>query len=368
LNFNDLIADRMQLIESSGIRKVFDLAAKLTDPINLSIGQPDFDVPEPVKAKAIQAIQDGMNKYTLTQGIPELRSAVVESEKQSSGIVHDGVVITSGVSGAILLSFMALLNPGDEVLIPDPYFVMYKHICKLVGGVPVFVDTYPAHRLSVEQLEKAVTDKTKLLLINSPNNPSGVVLSDQELQTIAEWAKQKHILIISDEIYRTFSYDGPCVSIARYTDEVLLLNGLSKMVGMTGWRLGYAVGPEEVIAEMIKLQQFTFVCAPSFAQYAALEALKIDKEPIVASYRRKRDIIYEGLKDKFRLARPEGAFYAFVEAPGGDAEAFVARAIENNVLIIPGGVFSEKNTHFRIAYPASDETLQKGVEVLNRLV
>lgn len=364
MDFERLIAERMQLIESSGIRKVFDLAAKLKDPINLSIGQPHFDVPEAVREVAIEAIKAGRNRYTVTQGIPELRQAALDYERDISGIEHDGVMVTSGVSGGLLLSFMALLNAGDEILIPDPYFVMYKHLVHLIGGVPVFVDTYPDHRLTVERLEKAAGKNTKLLLVNSPANPTGIVLRNDELKEIAAWADARGIFILSDEIYRTFSYDGPCPSIAEHTENVMVLNGFSKSVAMTGWRIGYAVGPRAIIDEMIKLQQFTFVCAPSFAQYAALKSLDLDLTPYTDAYRRKRDIIYAGLKDRFELNLPEGAFYTFVRAPDDDATAFVTRAIEHNVLIIPGNVFSERNTHFRIAYTATDEQLQKGAEIL----
>lgn len=367
MDFEALIADRMKLIESSGIRKVFDLAAKLKDPVNLSIGQPHFDVPEPVKERALQAIRDGENRYTQTQGIPELREAVLAVEKERCGIRHDSVVITSGVSGGLLLAFMALLNPGDEILIPDPYFVMYKHLARLTGARPVYVNTYPDHRLSVERLERTGCKHPKVLLVNSPCNPTGVVLNEAELKKIAAWADQHGVLIISDEIYREFSYAGPCPSIARFSSNVLLLNGMSKCAAMTGWRVGYAIGPAPIITEMIKLQQYTFVCAPSFAQRASLEALKLDLSDVVDEYRRKRDIIYEGLKDKFEVQRPDGAFYAFVKAPGGSATAFVERAIQNNVLTIPGNVFSERDTHFRVAYPAPDDVLRRGVDILNRL-
>jgi len=359
-----LIADRMKTIESSGIRKVFDLAQSLTNPINLSIGQPHFEVPEPVKARAMQAIEAGHNKYTVTQGIEELRQRVLAVEKQKSGICHDSVLITAGVSGGLVLAFMALINPGDGVIIPDPYFVMYKHLCRLVGGKPVYVQTYPDFRLTVERLDNARCRKAKLLLLNSPNNPTGQILERQQLEGIVAWARKNDVFIISDEIYRDFVYDGDFVSTARFGDDVLLLNGFSKSAGMTGWRLGYAIGPEVVIAEMTKLQQFSFVCAPSIAQYAGTVALELDTAPQVRAYKAKRDMVYEGLKRNFELQQPRGAFYAFVRAPGGDGEAFVSKAIEHNVLLIPGSVFSEKNTHFRLSFAAEDEVIEAGIRVL----
>jgi len=359
-----IIADRMGLIDSSGIRKVFDLAAKLANPINLSIGQPDFDVPEPVRASAVRAIESGLNKYTVTQGIEELREAVLEAEKHESGVRHESVLITSGVSGAMMLAFMALINSGDRVAIPDPYFVMYKHLCRLLGGVPLYVDTYPDFQLTVERLEQAGAAEAKLLMLNSPCNPTGAVIPEHELRRIAEWAERNEVFIISDEIYRAFCYDGPFRSICSMSDNVLLLNGFSKSSAMTGWRLGYAIGPEPIIEEMKKLQQFSFVCAPSIAQYAGLTALKTSIADHVAHYRAKRDMVYEGLRGKFELQRPEGAFYAFVRAPSGDGDGFCARAIERGVLIIPGSVFSERGTHFRLSFAADDSTIRAGIEAL----
>jgi len=365
LDADKLIADRMKLIESSGIRKVFDLAQTLTNPVNLSIGQPHFDVAEPVKAKAMQAIESGCNKYTVTQGIEELRARVLALEKARSGICHESVLITAGVSGGLLLALMALVNPGDGVIIPDPYFVMYKHLCRLLGGKPIYVDTYPDFRLTAAMLDNnPEARKAKLLILNSPNNPTGQVIGPQDLKEITEWARKNNIFIISDEIYRDFVYDGQYVSTAQFTEDILLLNGFSKSAGMTGWRLGYAIGPQPIIAEMTKLQQFTFVCAPSIVQYAGLVALELDCTSHVKAYQAKRDMVYEGLKGKFELEEPKGAFYAFVRAPGDDGDAFVQKAIEHGLLIIPGSVFSEKRTHFRLSFAAEDETIEAGVRVL----
>lgn len=359
-----LIADRMGLIDSSGIRKVFDLAKSLENPINLSIGQPDFDVPEPVKARAIQAIKSGLNKYTVTQGIQELRDEVLRSEKEATGVRHDAVLITSGVAGATMLAFMALVNPGDRVAIPDPYFVMYKHLCRLMGGVPIYVDTYPDFRLTVQRLEEAGAGGAKLLVVNSPCNPTGVVLTEDELRRVADWAERNGVFVVNDEIYRAFCYDGEFASIASMTDDVLLLNGFSKTSAMTGWRLGYAIGPERIIEEMKKLQQFSFVCAPSIAQYGALAAVGVSPDDHVRAYKAKRDLVYEGLRGKFELEKPLGAFYAFVRAPEGDGDAFCRKAVEHNLLIIPGSVFSERNSHFRLSFAAEDSVIRAGIEVL----
>jgi aspartate aminotransferase/aminotransferase len=363
-----LIADRMGMIDSSGIRKVFDLARTLRDPVNLSIGQPDFDVPEPVKAAAIHAIETGRNKYTVTQGIEQLRREVLRFEKMHSGISHDSVLITAGVSGGMVLAFMALVNPGDRVAIPDPYFVMYKHLCRLMGGEPIYVDTYPDFQVTAERLEAAGAGEAKLLMLNSPNNPTGQITPAGNLREIAAWARKNDVFLVSDEIYRAFCYDGEFASVAAFSDDVLLLNGFSKSSGMTGWRLGYAIGPEPIIEQMKTLQQFSFVCAPSIAQFAGLIALRVPTEDHARAYRAKRDLLYGGLKEEFNLQKPQGAFYAFVEAPGGDGDAFCRRAIQRGLLIIPGSVFSERNSHFRISFAADDSVIEEGVRVLRSLV
>jgi aspartate aminotransferase len=280
------------------------------------------------------------------------------------------VLVTSGVSGGLLLVFLALINPGDEVIIPDPYFVIYKHVVNLLGGKCIFIDTYPNFNLPVEKIEKAITDKTKMIILNSPCNPTGVVYSEKEIKNLAEIAAQKDVLILADEIYEKFCYDGKCTSIANYYKKTLLLRGFSKPYAMTGWRLGFAAANDslrEVIEEMTKIQQYTFVCAPTPFQKAAIAALDYDVTHFVDEYRIKRDLLYNGLKDKFELIKPSGAFYAFVKAPGGSATPFVEKAIKNNVLIIPGNVFSEKDTHFRISYATSDEKIKKGVEILRTL-
>lgn len=358
----------MRLIDSSGIRKVFDLAASIPDPINLSIGQPDFDVPEPVKARAMRAIDTGRNRYTVTQGIEELRREVLAREKENSGIGHEAALITSGVSGGLLLALLSLVNAGDAVAIADPYFVMYKHLIRLAGGKPLYVDTYPEFQLTAERLEKSGAGDAKILIVNSPNNPTGQVIPGPELRRIADWADASGVFVITDDIYSFFSYDGPAVSIAGYTDNVLLLNGFSKSHAMTGWRLGYAIGPEPVIAEMTKLQQFSFVCAPSVAQQAALGVFSIDMTSHLEAYKAKRDLLCNGLESYFDFPRPQGAFYAFVRAPDGDGVAFAQNAIRHRCLVIPGSVFSEKSTHFRVAFAADDRTIEKGADTLCSLV
>jgi len=360
-------ADRMDCIDASGIRKVFALAAKLEDPINLSIGQPDFDVDDAVKEEAIARIREGRNSYTQTWGIEELRTECSAYYERRFGTPLDNVMVTSGVSGGFYLALMATLNPGDEVLFGDPYFVMYPHITRLLGGVAVPIDTYPSFKLTAKAIEAAITPRSKILIINSPSNPTGVTLDAAELDAIAAVAKRHGLLIISDEIYEQFSYDAAPLSMAgRYADTIVL-NGFSKIAAMTGWRVGYAAGPDEIIQNMNTLQQYTFVCAPSFAQYGAVAALNLDLGPTIAAYKKKRQMIFEGLKEHFNPTQPGGAFYIFPNAPGGDGEAFVKEAIENNVLVIPGNVFSDKNTHFRLSFAADDAVLEQGIEALNAI-
>ena len=362
------IAQRMAKMDASGIRKVFDLAAKLKDPINFSIGQPDFDVPEPAKEAAIEAIRAGFNKYTQTQGTAELRAAVAEQCRREFGWQDDrSYLITSGTSGALMLALLTLVDPGDEVLFTDPYFVMYSHLTNLSGGVPVAVDTYPHFRPDVNRIADAITDKTRMLILNSPSNPTGAVYGEQELRDIAALAAKHDLLVISDEIYDQFCYDAPFRSIASYYDNVLLMRGLSKTYAMTGWRVGWVTGPRAILEKMTMLQQYSFVCAPSMAQVAAVKALQLDVTPYIDAYRSRRDMVFEALGERFGLVKPQGAFYAFVPAPGGDAGAFVAKAIEHNVLIIPGNVFSTRNTHFRMCYTCSEAKLAQGLEILKSL-
>lgn len=364
-----LLADRMSKIDASGIRKIFALAAQMKDPVNLSIGQPDYDVDEASKDTAIAAIRGGFNSYTQTWGIDELRKACSAYYEREFGVPLDNVMITSGVSGGLFLALMATVNPGDEVVFADPYFVMYKHLVNLLGGRCVAIDTYPDFKLTPERVEAALSPNTKLLIVNSPSNPTGVVLSKAELQALADVARKHGILVISDEIYEGLSYDADRASMAGMYENTIILNGFSKLAAMTGWRVGYAAGPDSVIQAMNTLQQYTFVCAPSFAQKACVTALESDHSSKIAAYRRKRDIIFEGIRTLgLNVARPGGAFYIFPEAPGGDGDAFVKRAIENNLLIIPGSVFSERKTHFRISFAAEDAVLERGLGILKTLV
>jgi aspartate/methionine/tyrosine aminotransferase len=368
----DYISARANAVDASGIRKVFDLAAKMKDPINLSIGLPDFDVPEIAKTAAIDAIRAGHNRYTQTQGIEPLRTRLRADLTKEIGRDVGDVLITSGVSGGLFLAILATINPSDEALFLDPYFVMYKHLLTLAGGKAVMVDSYPDFRFHADRVERAITPKSKLLILNSPSNPTGVVMSPAEVRAAVEIAQKHDLLLISDEIYEPFLYGadadgdmGGLPSPMKTYEKTILLRGFSKSHAMTGWRLGYAAGPEPILSQMTKLQQYTYVCAPSPLQQAALKAMDVPMRDAVNAYRRKRDIAFETLSRKFEVVQPGGAFYIFPKAPAGiSASDFVAKAIENNVLVIPGNVFSERDTHFRISYATTDEKLRQGCEIL----
>jgi aspartate aminotransferase len=312
-------------------------------------------------------VAEGRNAYSQSQGIPPLLAKLQARVDAEYGHRDRKVFVTSGTSGGFLLALSVLVNPGDEVLFFDPYFVMYKHLTTLVGGKPVLVETYPNFRIDLDKVRSAITERTKVILCNSPGNPTGTVLLDRELEGLAQLAAEKDIALISDEIYRTFCYDRPFSSPARWNERTIVIDGFSKSHSMTGWRLGYAHGPEEVIQQMIKLQQFTFVCAPQPVQWAGVTACDIEFPERVSEYRLNRDFLLHELGSLYEFAPADGAFYLFAKAPWGTGSEFVAEAIKNDLLIIPGNVFSERDTHFRISYAAEHRTLERGVEVLRKL-
>ena len=323
------IADRMHLIEASGVRRIFELARSLKDPVNLSIGQPEFDVPESIRAAAHAAIERGDNGYTVTQGIPELRDKLRAQVRRRYPHSDREVFVTSGTSGGLTLALLGTVNPGDEVIVLDPYFVSYPQLVALAGGTTVFVDTYPEFGLDVGRVRAALTTRTKAILVNSPANPTGRVFPPDQLRDLAALCRERNILLLSDEVYSAFCYDHPFHSPAEFSEDVVVFDGFSKSYGMTGWRLGYVHGPRRLMEEMAKLQQSTFVCAPHPVQHAGIAALDYDVSDIVASYRRKRDRLVKGLADRYEMARLEGAFYLWARAParqrdrlrrGGDPE------------------------------------------------
>ena len=363
------ISDRTQSFDSSGIRKVFDLAANMTNPVNLSIGQPDFDVPDSVKEACTEAIRSGKNAYSPSQGIGPLREKLREHIKQQYKHEDRDVFVCSGTSGGLVLAILSMVNPGDEVIVFDPYFVMYVPLVRLVGGIPVVIDTYPDFAIDLEKVEDAISEKTKLILFNSPGNPTGVTPGKEEVEGLANLAAKHNIALLSDEIYSQFVYEGDLISPADTNPDTIVIDGFSKSHAMTGWRVGWVHGPQEIIETMIKLQQYTFVCAPQPAQWAGLAAMDVEMSSYRADYAKKRDLLIDGLKDHYEFTSPGGAFYLFPRIPPNftSGTEFVKEAIDRNLLIIPGSIFSGQDTHVRISYAAPDETIKQGIEILREL-
>ena len=366
MDWSRFLSDRCEAVEFSGIRKVFDLASRLKDPIDLSIGQPDYDAPDELKDAAIRAIRAGRNRYTPTAGLPELREALAARLRKQ----YDwgpAVLITSGVSGGLLLTLLATVGPGDEVVFADPYFVSYVQLVRMMGGTPVAVSSYPDFRFPAAAIERAITPRTRLLLINSPANPTGRVMTPDEARTAAEIARRHDLLLVCDEIYDALSYDAPSpCPVVHAPERTVLLRGFGKTYGVTGWRMGYVAAPPPLVDEMIKMQQYTFVCAPSPAQYALAASLDVDVSQHHRDYARKRDTAVRLLEPAFEIVRPSGGFYVFPKAPAAfaDASDFCEAAAAREVLVIPGSVFSAQNTHFRISYATSDENLRRGCQIL----
>ncbi len=361
------IADRMHHIDASGIRRIFDLAAGLDQTIDLSIGQPHFPTPEPVRRALANAVEDGHNGYSPSPGIPPLREAL--QQRIDSRYQHDNrhVMVTSGTSGGLVLALCCMVEPGDEVILFDPGFMMYQHLVTLAGGTAVTVDTYPDFRVDVDRVAAAITDRTKAIVYNSPGNPTGAMDDPGTIDALARLAGENDVALISDEIYSRFCYDRPFHSPASTNPATLVIDGFSKSHSMTGWRLGFAHGPEEIIEQMIKLQQFTFVCAPHPVQWAGVTALGVDISEHVDDYRRKRDRLVERLSGHFEVGGGAGAFYLFLETPGGNGTDFVHRAIERGLLIVPGSVFSRSDSHIRVSFAVDDQTLEAGADLLIEL-
>jgi len=362
------VARRAAAFDSSGIRKAFDLAARLADPINLSIGQPDFAMPEAARAAAKAAIDAGRNGYTPTQGIGPLRERLEARARDETGQAGRRLLVTSGTSGGLVLALMALVDPGDEVIVFEPAFVMYRPLVEFLGGRVVAIDTAPEFTVDLDRVATAITPRTKVILLNTPANPTGVVASADTVRDLAALADRHGVTIVSDELYRTLCYDAPFASPALHSERVVVLDGFSKSHAMTGWRVGWMHGPAEVIDACAMIQQYTFVCAPQVGQWAAVEALECPMDLPLAECRRKRDKLVAGLRDHYDFQVPGGAFYLYPRAPGGSGKAFAERAVaEERLIVVPGSVFGAADTHFRIAYTTDDATLDRGIEALLRL-
>ncbi len=379
LDLEKLFTDRVRSIDASGIRRAFDLGALIKDPINLSIGQPDFPVDMRIKRAAIRAIEEDRNGYSLTQGLPELRTAIwshLEKDVGWKASEESDLMVTVGTTGGLVLAVLALVEAGDEVILPDPYFVAYPQFVKMAGGKSVLCDTYPDFRMTAKRIAPLITPRTKMVIIDSPSNPCGVVLTSAELLEIVELCRERGVLLVSDEIYDAFTFpealdDGRCPSPARFTANMLLVRGFGKSYGCTGWRLGYAAGPKSLIQQMAKLQQYLFVCAPTPLQAAAAECFHVDLSPIIERYVARRDMVVKALSDVTNVTQSQGAFYSFIEIPkrmGITGTQFGERAVQEKLIVVPGVVFSSRDTHIRISFAAPEQKLAEGLSVIRRMM
>ncbi len=352
-------------IEISGIRKCFEGAGP--GAINLGLGQPDFDTPEHIKRAAIKAIEKGFTGYTPNCGYPELRSALAEKFRAENGIEcsPEEIMVTSGASEALFLAIAALVDRGDEVLIGDPSFLSYSALTKLVGGRPVDVPLNDELRLSPEDLEERITAKTKLIIINSPSNPTGAVQTEDEMKAIAEMADDKDVGVISDEVYEHFIYEGKNASPGKYSENVITVNAVSKTYAMTGWRVGYMVAKGCALEELLKIHQYAQACACSISQKAALAAITGPQECVYQmrdEFRRRRDLLVEGFREMgIDLIEPKGAFYLFPRV--GDGDSVAARLGKAGVIVVPGSAFGQcGREHIRISYAASRANLEEALK------
>lgn len=383
---------RADSLRASGIRKILQRAATMPDAVNLTIGQPDFPVPENVQHAAIEAIRDGRNGYSPNSGDPILLDRIRQDLTRDLGWSFEGgnapgVVATTGTSGGLTLAYLALLDPGDECIIPDPYFVSYPELATMCGAKAVLCDTGEDGEMTAERVAPLITDKTRFVLFNTPANPNGVVASKKTCADLLDLCKSKGVILLSDEIYDAFAFPesrtdacagdasiARCPSPARLPgaeDTVLLVRGFGKTFGCTGWRLGYAAGPAWLVEAMVKFHQYTFVCAPTPLQHGAAACFDADMDPVVLEYQKRRDMIVEKLGGLTHIAPPGGAFYAWIKVPehlGMTGAEFTDLAAEHNVLVVNGGVFSSQDTHFRISYATDPAKLAKGLDTLAGLM
>jgi aminotransferase len=372
------VAEHIKTLKPSGIRRFFDLAQSMEGVISLGVGEPDFTTPWSVIEASYHSLERGFTAYTPNAGLLTLRQSIcrfLDTRFHVSYQPEDEVIVTVGASQAIDLAFRAILNPGDEVIVMEPSFVSYIPTITLAGGVPVVVDTYEkdAFKLSKDAVEAAITDKTKAILICSPNNPTGAVLTKEDLIGISEVIKRHDLLIISDEIYADLLYDDTYTSMASLDgmkERTLLVSGFSKAFAMTGWRLGYVCGPTELIQEMLKIHQYTIMSAPTMAQYGAIEALEnglSEVEMMKESYKQRRNYVVKALtRMGLECHMPGGAFYVFpsIKSTGLTSSEFAERLlIEEKVAVVPGSVFGDSGEgYIRCSYAASMKQLTEAME------
>lgn len=378
------LSDVITAIEPSGIRKFFDIVSEMKDAISLGVGEPDFDTPWHIRDEGIYSLEKGRTFYTSNAGLKELKVEICEYLKRRFSVSYayqDEVLVTVGGSEAIDLALRAMLNPGDEVLIPQPSYVSYEPCAILADGVPVIINLKAENefRLTAQELRDAITDRTKILILPFPNNPTGAIMERKNLEEIAEVIREKDIFVISDEIYGELTYKEKHVSIVNIPgmqERTILINGLSKSHAMTGWRLGYACGPKEIIAQMLKIHQYAIMCAPTTSQYAAVDALKNGDEDVQqmreAYNQRRRYLMYAFRKMGLDCFEPYGAFYVFpcIKEFGMTSEEFAERFLaEEKVAVVPGTAFGDSGEGFlRISYAYSLENLKEAIGRLERFV
>ncbi|MBR9936727.1 aminotransferase class I/II-fold pyridoxal phosphate-dependent enzyme [Oscillospiraceae bacterium Marseille-Q3528] len=378
------LADKVVEIQPSGIRKFFDVVSEMPDAISLGVGEPDFDTPWHIRDEGIYSLEQGRTFYTSNSGLKELKVEIANYLKRRMACSYDPnseVMVTVGGSEAIDMALRAMLNPGDEVLIPQPSYVSYLPCTVLADGVPVIIELKAENefRLTKQELLDAITDKTKVLILPFPNNPTGAIMEKEDLEAIAEVIREKDIFVISDEIYAELTYKGDPVTIASLPgmkERTILINGFSKAYAMTGWRLGYACGPKEIISQMVKIHQFAIMCAPTTSQYAAVEALKngdADVEEMRTAYNQRRRYLMHAFEEMgLECFEPYGAFYVFpcIKEFGMTSDEFATRFLEQEkVAVVPGTAFGACGEgYLRISYAYSLENLKIAMEKLKHFI
>lgn len=380
------ISERVLCVEPSPPRAIFDLAAKYTDVVDLTLGDPDLPPPLNVREAACRAIMEGKTRYSANAGLIELRRAIAADLKRSSGMEIDPaseVIVTVGAMEASFLTLYTMLSPGDEVVIHAPYWINYSQVVRSLGATPVFVYTRPEDNfeLQVEDLERVITPKTRLVVLNYPNNPSGAILPETTLEKIAKLAVEKDFAVLSDEIYESLIYDRtPCRSIRSFpgmAERTVIINGMSKRFAMTGWRLGWAIAPADLIAQMTKMQENIVACAPLPAQYAGIEALRDDSgsSAIRDEFRTRRDVIYNGINQipKLKCLPIPATFYAIVDVSqtGLTGKEFAFKLLETEkVAVVHGSAYGGNNydNFIRIAFTMKEERLKEALRRIRKFV
>lgn len=379
------LADKVVEMKPSGIRKFFDIVSEMEDAISLGVGEPDFDTPWHIRDEGIYSLEKGRTFYTSNAGLKELKVEICNYLKRKINVQYDyntETIVTVGGSEGIDIALRAMLNPGDEVLIPQPSYVSYEPCTVLAGGVPVIIELKAENefRLTAEELLNAITDKTKVLVLPFPNNPTGAIMERKDLEAIAKVIEDKDIFIISDEIYSELYYHEDkytsIVNIPGMKERTILINGFSKAYAMTGWRLGYACGPQEIIQQMLKIHQFAIMCAPTTSQYAAVEALRNGDNDVAemrqAYNQRRRYLLHAFEEMGLPCFEPYGAFYVFpcIKQFGMTSEEFAMKFLEEEkVAVVPGTAFGDCGEGFlRISYAYSLDNLKIAIERLKRFV